>query len=687
MKYHQTLRRGLGVLLSLVMCLSLLPATALAEGTSVAINEANFPDATFRTYISANFDKDSNGTLSAEEIAAVTAIKCNEKGIESLKGIEYFTALWELRCSYNKLTSLDVSRNTALTYLNCWHNQLTELKFGTALTDLDCSSNQLTELDVSGNQELTKLYCGYNQLTELDVSENSKLEYLSCTENQLNSLTISPALTKLYCGHNQLTELDVSSCTNLKELYCFDNQLRSLIVGDGDKEYLTELSCAQNQLTSLDLSGCPNLESLDAEDNVYEITLAKNRTFDLSTLPGGLDLSKASNWKGGTVSGNTLTADSGAVLVTYDYAYARGKTVTFNLLLNSGGTEIDIDAAHFPDEAFRAYLTGSEANIDRNRNGKLSDGEIALAKNIDVYGSDVRDLTGIAYFTALEDLDCGGNFLTELDVSKNTALTYLDCGGNDLTTLDVGKNTNLEELRCFGNDLTELDLSNNTALTYLDCSSNHLTALDVSMLTSLKTLDCSDNQLTSLNLINNTALTKLVCTDNQLTWLDLSSTKVTSLSANNNIYTIIVDKTRTFDLTKLPEGFHAENASNWSGGTVEGNTLKVDSNATQVTYSYNCGRNKTVTFTLEVVSYIITVSSSGGALSVAVTGLDAGEEAAIVAAQYSGARLVDVRLGSVTGTGSVVARDFVFTASRGDSYKVFLLSSAGAPLCAAKSTT
>ena len=33
MKHKQTLRRGLSILLSLVLCLSLLPATALADET------------------------------------------------------------------------------------------------------------------------------------------------------------------------------------------------------------------------------------------------------------------------------------------------------------------------------------------------------------------------------------------------------------------------------------------------------------------------------------------------------------------------------------------------------------------------------------------------------------------------------------------------------------------------------
>lgn len=44
------------------------------------------------------------------------------KGLTSLKGIEYFTALTELRCNNNQLTTLDVSKNTALTVLWCETN-------------------------------------------------------------------------------------------------------------------------------------------------------------------------------------------------------------------------------------------------------------------------------------------------------------------------------------------------------------------------------------------------------------------------------------------------------------------------------------------------------------------------------------------------------------------------------------
>ena len=41
-------------------------------------------------------------------------------------------------------------------------------------------SNQLTSLDVSNNTALTYLDCGNNQLTSLDVSNNTALEYLYC---------------------------------------------------------------------------------------------------------------------------------------------------------------------------------------------------------------------------------------------------------------------------------------------------------------------------------------------------------------------------------------------------------------------------------------------------------------------------------------------------------------------------
>ena len=255
----------------------------------IAINEENFPDENFRSWLLSQ-SYSSDGVLTEEEIAGVNKINVYSESIQSLKGIEYFTALTYLNCSFNPLTSLDVSKNTALTYLNCNRNQLTSLDVSknTALTELYCTGNQLSSLDVSKNTALTSLDCYLNLLTSIDVSKNTALTYLSCSYNQLTSLDLSKntALTRLDCYSNQLTSLDLSKNTSLTELFCDGNQFTSLDVSkntaltrldcysnqltslDVSKNTaLTQLYCYSNQLTSLDLSGCTALTQLYCYQN------------------------------------------------------------------------------------------------------------------------------------------------------------------------------------------------------------------------------------------------------------------------------------------------------------------------------------------------------------------------------------------------------------------------------------
>ena len=300
---------------------------------------------------------------------------------------------------------------------------------------------------------------------------------------------------------------------------------------------------------------------------------------------------------------------------------------------------VAIDDTNFPDANFRTIVE----HYDTNKDSSLSDTEIAAVEEIDCYDKGISNLKGIEYFTALRSLSCGRNQLTALDVSKNTALTYLHCSYNQLTSLDVSKNTALTKLYCYnnqltsldvskntaltyldcwGNSLTKLDVSKNTALTYLDCGYNQLTALDVSKNTALTYLSCSYNQLTTLDVSKNTALTDLLCHNNQLTTLDVSkntaltrlrchNNQLTSLDVSNtdmkylycsvNIYQIIVGNDRTFDLSTLPGNFDVAKTSDWSGGKVSGNTLTVDSDKDTVTYKYDCGKGKSVTFTLKCV--------------------------------------------------------------------------------------
>ncbi len=216
---------------------------------------------------------------------------------------------------------------------------------------------------------------------------------------------------------------------------------------------------------------------------------------------------------------------------------------------------VAIDNTNFPDANFRTIVE----YYDTNKDSSLSDTEIAAVEEIACYDKGISNLKGIEYFTALRSLNCGRNQLTSLDVSKNTALTKLYCSNNQLTSLDVSKNT---------------------ALTGLGCAGNQLTALDVSKNISLTDLDCDENQLTSL---------------------DVSNTNVDELDCRGNIYQIVVGNDRTFDLSTLPGNFNVAKTSDWSGGTVSGNTLTVDSDQDSVTYKYDCGKNRRRTFTLKCV--------------------------------------------------------------------------------------
>ena len=179
------------------------------EPAPVEINETNFTDETFRNYVSSNFDLSQNGELEYKELISAAKINVNKMNIQSMKGVEYFTDLEELRCKNNQISSINLSKNTLL-------------------NTLDMTNNQLTTLDLSKNLVMENLYVEGNQLTALDVSNHSALRHLECANNQLTTLDLSnkPNLEDLTCDNNKLTALDFSETPVIYNLSCFNNKIK-----------------------------------------------------------------------------------------------------------------------------------------------------------------------------------------------------------------------------------------------------------------------------------------------------------------------------------------------------------------------------------------------------------------------------------------------------------------------------
>src|SRR5690606_28426845 len=171
-----------------------------SPSNSIATNSSNF---------AITIDTNGDGEIQVSEALQVYQLRIMEAGISDLTGIEYFTNLANLNCSYNQLTSL----GGVITLPN--------------LTALYCNHNQFTALDVSGINTLTQLACNNNLITSANLTMNDNLTYLNCSNNPLGTLNISTLtdLVTLLCNSNSLSNLDVTNQINLQILQCKSNSL------------------------------------------------------------------------------------------------------------------------------------------------------------------------------------------------------------------------------------------------------------------------------------------------------------------------------------------------------------------------------------------------------------------------------------------------------------------------------
>lgn len=269
-------------------------------------------DMNFRLFCM-QYDTNNDNRLSLEEAAAVTFMELPmgkfddmgilTDGIKSISGIEFFTNLEVLDCSYNplegeldfssqtklvelyliktgKVAGLNVKQCASLKVLNCISNQITSLDVTECynLEKLVCSENLLTEIDVTKNTKLINLATGQNEeLASIDLSKCTELETIALSSTKISSVDISSntKLTQIIIEETNLSALDVSKHPDLLRLYVSNNALTELNVSNNPK--LKVLSCGSNKLTKIDTKNNPLLTDLWLSNNqIKELDLSNN---------------------------------------------------------------------------------------------------------------------------------------------------------------------------------------------------------------------------------------------------------------------------------------------------------------------------------------------------------------------------------------------------------------------------
>ena len=307
--------------------------------TYIEINNKNFPDPNFRTYVSTNLPTKNVGgktCVTQETLNSVTELNLDAKGgiqYTNLTGINHFKNLEVLSCVQNtSLLALDTTQNVKLREIHCYNTGIKSLNllYNTNLEILECQNCNLTTLDVSKNtklkelncrnnaiktlnvicnSELVDLRCHQNKLSALNLDNNTKLEYLSCYDNNLTSLKFqnNTKLKTVYCGINSITSIEyLGNCKKLEYLDCSNNKLSSLDV-DNNTQLLT-LICRNNNLTYLSVKNSKNLAELYCDGNDIEnLVVNENGVLD--------NLCKTATPKSNDIYNTTTYEANGKILV------------------------------------------------------------------------------------------------------------------------------------------------------------------------------------------------------------------------------------------------------------------------------------------------------------------------------------------------------------------------------------
>lgn len=142
-------------------------------------------------------------------------------------------------------------------------------------------------------------------------------------------------------------------------------------------------------------------------------------------------------------------------------------------------TTIAVNETNFPDAVFRAYV---QNNIDKDKNGCLTESEIRGAKKLKIYDEKSRfydnrkikriNLKGISYLKYLKEVDIESKQIENFDdIYTLAALKKIYVDTNRAFSLNFSNNLQLTDINISGKIIRSVDVSNNLKLKDLSLNS------------------------------------------------------------------------------------------------------------------------------------------------------------------------------------------------------------------------
>lgn len=353
-------------------------------GSSVEINEVNFPDEEFRGYVSDTYDTDADGVLSVKEIDAATRLNLEWSYVEDLAGIEKLTALKELNISCTYISEVDVTKNINLEVLDlkaCYDIVNLNISNNKKLKYLDITQTLIDSLDTTNNTELVTLIAERTPIVTVDLSKNSKLEEVNFKNSKLKavdfenlselksatvdmcplkaidvsknlkleklmlsgntgieslSLSNNPALKILEISGTSISDLSLAENTLLEEFYNYSYKSSKL---DHDTLFDKEVNILPAPIRILDLRACTNIKKVRLDESTITVKVSGSdplSSFDMSSIVGADNITRV------TIPSEDIEYDNTTGIATFktenntgfSYAYAADDAGKYVLNVN-----------------------------------------------------------------------------------------------------------------------------------------------------------------------------------------------------------------------------------------------------------------------------------------------------------------------------------------------------------------